>query len=158
MTIYGLPIYAIGVALSAGVGASLSPQKPAGSTFQFGLGVETHFTKNWSLRAETMMIVSDNILGPAENKFAGFFVAPQYRAFLFENVYVYASVGPGYARHPNLNPTATQILSEIGLGAVEASGWGVSLSWRHISSGQVGQGNVGLDWAVFAIRHEFRGD
>ena len=141
--------------MSAGTGGALLVDKPALSGYTFGLGAEVMITQAWSIQAEGLLLVGDNLKGAPENKSFGFYTGLKYRAFLSDMFYMYGMFGPGYAEHRFLVKGEMQFLSEVGIGTTGFDGWGLTLGWRHMSNGQVGNGNLGVDYISVAIRYEW---
>lgn len=148
-------LYGASLFLSMGTGGALLVDKPSLSGYAFGLGAELHLHRSWSIQGEAFVLVSDNVMGPPEHKKPGGYGAVKYRAFLGDHVYLYGMAGPAYAAHPYLVKDQMQIISEFGIGATGIGPWGTTLSWRHMSSGQVGNGNHGVDYISVAIRYEW---
>lgn len=150
---FPVPIYGLALLFTAGTHLPANTtSKPGG--FTFGLGADLQFSRSWSVQTEAFLLVPDNLMGPARNKQPGFYTAGKYRAFLSDKVYAYVLMGPGYAAHPSLAVDTVQLVTEGGLGTTGYDGWGASLGWRHISSGQVGNGNRGVDYIALSLRYE----
>jgi hypothetical protein len=154
-----IPMYAISLSFTAGTGGALLVDKPnLNQGFVFTLGAEWRFTKYLGLEAGGLLVVEDNLHGDSDKKHFGAYVAPKYRAFFSDNIYLGIMFGPASAQHSSrLRPNTLQLMSKFGLGTEGYKGWGGELAWTHISSGHT-SGNAGLDWVTLSITYSFYGE